>query len=204
MENTAETPFVSLKPGALLAPVPAGMVSCAMPGEKPNIVTIAWAGTVDSDPPMCSVSVRRERYSHHIIRDSGEFVINLCGKDQLKALDFCGVKSGRDTDKFAACGLTPAAVPGFAAPAIAECPLYLACRVASVQELGSHDLFLGRVEQVGVQRAFMDEKGRIDFGKARLIAYNHGNYYALGEALGFFGYSVAAPDVLERRMKQLK
>ena len=93
---------------------------------------------------------------------------------------------------------------GFAAPAVGECPLYLACRVMSVQELGSHDLFLGKVEQVGVQRSLMDEKGRIDFGKACLVAYNHGNYYALGEALGFFGYSVAAPDVLERRMKQLK
>ena len=197
-------PFVSLTPGTLLAPVPAVMVSCALPGEKPNIVTIAWAGTVNSDPPMCSVSVRKERFSHHIIRDSGEFVINLCGRDQLKSLDFCGVKSGREVDKFACCGLTPVPVPGFAAPAVGECPLYLACRVVSVQALGSHDLFLGKVEQVGVQPALIDESGRIDYVQAHLVAYNHGNYYALGEALGFFGYSVAAPDVLERRMKQLK
>ena len=197
-------PFVSLTPGTLLAPVPAVMVSCALPGEKPNIVTIAWAGTVNSDPPMCSVSVRKERFSHHIIRDSGEFVINLCGQDQLKSLDFCGVKSGREVDKFACCGLTPVPVPGFAAPAVGECPLYLACRVVSVQALGSHDLFLGKVEQVGVQPALIDELGRIDYVQAHLVAYNHGNYYALGEALGFFGYSVAAPDVLERRMKQMK
>ncbi len=197
-------PFVSLAPGTLLAPVPAVMVSCALPGEKPNIVTIAWTGTVNSDPPMCSVSVRKERFSHHIIRDSGEFVINLCGRDQLKSLDFCGVKSGREVDKFACCGLTPVPVPGFAAPAVGECPLYLACRVVSVQALGSHDLFLGKVEQVGVQPALIDESGRIDYAKAHLVAYNHGNYYALGEALGFFGYSMAAPDVLERRMKQLK
>ena len=197
-------PFVSLTPGTLLAPVPAVMVSCALPGKKPNIVTIAWAGTVNSDPPMCSISVRKERFSHDIIRDSGEFVINLCGQDQLKSLDFCGVKSGREVDKFACCGLTPVPVPGFTAPAVGECPLYLACRVVSVQALGSHDLFLGKVEQVGVQPALMDGAGRIDYDKARLVAYNHGNYYALGEARGFFGYSVAAPDVLERRMKQLK
>ena len=196
--------FLSLKPGALLAPVPAVMVSCARQGEKPNIITLAWVGTVNSEPPMCSISVRKERYSHGIIRDSGEFVINLCGQDQLKQMDYCGVKSGRDEDKFAACGLTAAAVPGFSAPAIGECPLYLACRVTGVQELGSHDLFLGRVEQVGVKPEMMDEAGRIDFSKARLVAYNHGNYYALGQALGFFGYSVAAPDVLERRMKQLR
>lgn len=196
--------FTALKPGTLLAPVPAVMVSCALPGQKPNIVTIAWAGTVNSDPPMCSVSVRKERYSHDIIRDSGEFVINLVGKAQLSAMDFCGVKSGRDVDKFAACGLTPAAVPGFAAPAVQECPVYLACRVTSVQELGSHDLFLGKIEQVGVKSGLMDEKGKMNLNKAELVAYNHGVYYALGQALGFFGYSVAAPDVLERRMKDLR
>ena len=199
-----DTAFTDLKPGTLLAPVPAVMVSCARRGEKPNIVTLAWVGTVNSEPPMCSVSVRKERFSHDIIRDSGEFIINLVGEEQLKATDFCGVKSGRDTDKFAACGLTPAAVPGFAAPAIGECPLYLACRVASVQELGSHDLFLGRIERVGVKPDLMDEAGRIDYSKAKLIAYNHGNYYALGQALGFFGYSVAAPDVLKRRMEALR
>ena len=195
--------FVPLNPGALLAPVPCVMVSCARAGEKPNIITLAWVGTVNSDPPMCSISVRKERYSHAIIRESGEFVINLCGEDQLKSMDYCGVKSGRDEDKFFACGLTPAPVPGFAAPAVKECPLYLACRVQSVQELGSHDLFLGKVEAVGVKPDIMDEAGRIDYGKARLVAYNHGVYYALGNALGFFGYSVAAPDVLRRRMEAL-
>ncbi len=200
MENT----FVHLRPGTLLAPVPAVMVSCVRAGEKPNIVTIAWAGTVNSDPPMCSVSVRKERWSHDIIRDSGEFVINLCGEEQARGMDYCGVKSGRDVDKFAACGFTPVSVPGFAAPAVGESPMYLACRVVSVQELGSHDLFLGRVEQMGVRGVLLDKAGRIDFRKARLLAYSHGNYYALGPALGFFGYSVAAPDVLERRMKELR
>ncbi|MBO4925408.1 MAG: flavin reductase family protein [Clostridia bacterium] len=199
-----ENGFVQLKPGTLLAPVPAVMVSCARAGEKPNIVTLAWVGTVNSEPPMCSVSVRKERFSHGIIRETGEFVINLVGEDQLKATDFCGVKSGRDVDKFAACGLTPAAVEGFAAPAIAECPLYLACRVTSVQDLGSHDLFLGKIERVGVKKEMMDASGRLDFGRMKLIAYNHGVYYALGGALGFFGYSVAAQEVLERRMREIK
>ena len=196
--------FVNIKPGTLLAPVPAVMVSCALPGQKPNIITLAWVGTVNSEPPMCSVSVRKERHSHPIIRQSGEFIINLCGEDQLNDLDYCGVKSGRDVDKFAERHLTPVPVPSFTAPAVGECPLYLACRVTNVLELGSHDMFIGTIEQVGVNPALMDEAGRIDFSKAKLVAYNHGNYYALGQALGFFGYSVAAPDVLKRRMKELK
>lgn len=204
MEGEDHMPrFVSLKPGALLAPVPSVMVTCA--GEnKSNIITIAWAGTVCSEPPMCSVSVRKERYSHDLIEKSGEFIINLCGKKNLKAMDYCGVKSGRDVDKFAACGLTPLPVPGFSAPAIGECPLYLACKVTSVQELGSHDLFLGRIIEMGVSEEMMDDAGRIDFSRAELVAYNHGTYYELGKALGFFGYSVAAPDVLQRRMKELR
>lgn len=199
-----EQEFVSLKPGTLLAPVPAVMVSCGEKGQTPNIITIAWAGTVCSEPPMCSVSVRKERYSYDIIKKTGEFIINLCGQKQMQAMDFCGVRSGRDTDKFAACGLTPVAVPGFDAPAVGECPIYLACKVKSVQELGSHDLFLGEITQMGVKPGLMDASGKIDFSRADLVAYNHGVYYALGEALGFFGYSVAAKDVLERRMKELK
>lgn len=195
--------FVSLNPGTLLAPVPAVMISCALPGEKPNLITLAWVGTVNSDPPMCSVSVRPTRYSHDIIRDSGEFVINLCGEENLRATDFCGVKSGRDVDKFAACGLTALPVDGFAAPAVAECPLYLACKVVNALELGSHTMFLGEIRRVGVKKELLNANGAVDLGKARLIGYNHGVYYRLGEALGFFGYSVAAPDVLDRRMKQL-
>ncbi len=200
--NMAE--FTSLRPGTLLAPVPAVMVSCARAGERPNIITVAWAGTVCSEPPMCSISVRKERFSHAVIRDSGEFIINLVGQAQARAADFCGVKSGRDVDKFSACGLTPQPVSGFQAPAIAECPLYLGCRVVSCQELGSHDLFLARIETVGVRNELMDAAGKIDFNQAKLVAYNHGVYYTLGPALGFFGYSVAAPDVLERRMRELR
>lgn len=197
--------FQSLTPGTLLCPVPAVMVSCASENERPNIITIAWAGTVCSQPPMVSIAVRKERFSHHILLESGEFVVNLVGEEQLKAADFCGVKSGRDADKFAACGLTAVPVPEMTfAPAIGECPLYLACKTRQVIELGSHDLFIGQIVGMGVQEALMDGAGKIDLKKARLTAYSHGIYHSLGPALGFFGYSVAAPDVYERRMKELK
>lgn len=196
--------FKSLTPGAMLCPVPAVMVSCASEKDRPNIITIAWAGTVCSQPPMVSVAVRKERFSHHILMDSGEFVVNLVGEGQLRAMDYCGVKSGRDEDKFSACGLTPAKVAELQyAPAIAECPLYLACKTEQVLELGSHDLFLGRIVGMGVQEELLDANGRIDLQKAKLVAYSHGVYQSLGPALGFFGYSVAAPEVLERRMKEL-
>ena len=196
--------FKSLTPGAMLCPVPAVMVSCASEKDRPNIITIAWAGTVCSQPPMVSVAVRKERFSHHILMDSGEFVVNLVGEGQLRAMDYCGVKSGRDEDKFAACGLKQTKVAELQyAPAIAECPLYLACKTEQVLELGSHDLFLGRIVGMGVQEELLDANGRIDLQKAKLVAYSHGVYQALGPALGFFGYSVAAPEVLERRMKEL-
>ena len=189
--------FKSLTPGSMLCPVPAVMVSCASEKDRPNIITIAWAGTVCSQPPMVSVAVRKERFSHHILMDSGEFVVNLVGEGQLRAMDYCGVKSGRDEDKFAACGLTQTKVAELQyAPAIAECPLYLACKTEQVLELGSHDLFLGRIVGMGVQEELLD-------ANAKLVAYSHGVYQALGPALGFFGYSVAAPEVLERRMKEL-
>lgn len=196
--------FKSLTPGSMLCPVPAVMVSCASEKDRPNIITIAWAGTVCSQPPMVSVAVRKERFSHHILMNSGEFVVNLVGEGQLRAMDYCGVKSGRDEDKFSACGLTQTEVAELQyAPAIAECPLYLACKTEQVLELGSHDLFLGRIVGMGVQEELLDANGRIDLQKAKLVAYSHGVYQSLGPALGFFGYSVAAPEVLERRMKEL-
>lgn len=198
-------PFETLSPGTLLSPVPAVMVSCAAPDARPNIITIAWAGTVCSQPPMLSISVRKERFSYALISQTGEFVVNLVGKGQLQAADHCGVRSGRDEDKFAVCGLTPAPVPEMRfAPAIAQCPLYLACRVEHTLELGSHDLFIARVVSMGVQKELMDDTGKIDLRRAELIASSHGVYYALGEALGFFGYSVAKKDVLARRMRELE
>lgn len=200
--------FENIKPGTLLAPVPAVLVSVGCEEEgavKTNLLAVAWTGTVCSEPPMLSVSVRRERYSYSMLEKSGEFVVNLVGQKQLKALDFCGVRSGRDMDKFAACSLTRAPAEGMRfAPAVAECPIYLSCKVEHTLELGSHTMFVGRIVGMGVKDALLDADGRIDYARAELIAYNHGTYYALGKALGFFGYSVAAPDVLKRRMNALK
>ena len=205
--NTGRNGYETLPPCTLLNPTPVVLVSCAEKDhpERRNLVTAAWAGTVNSEPPMVSVSLRKERFSHAMIRDSEEFVVNLADEGMCRAVDFCGVRSGRDLDKAEAAGIRyrPAEKMRFA-PAADGAPLSLSCRVRQIIPLGSHDLFLGRVEQVGVKPEMMDEAGRIDYGKMRLAAYNHGNYYALGEALGFFGYSVAAPDVLERRMKQLR
>ena len=200
--------FTQVSAGTLLAPVPAVLVTVGREREgktETNLLTIAWAGTVCSEPPMVSVSVRKERYSHDFIAESGEFVVNLTGQSLLKATDFCGVRSGRDEDKFDACKLTQVPAQGMRfAPAIAESPLYLSCKVVNTMPLGSHTMFVGQIEAVGVRDDLMDQTGRIDFSKADLVAYNHGTYYALGDALGFFGYSVAAPDVLKRRMNGLK
>ena len=196
--------FRTFDPCTLLSPVPAVMVSCCgtAEGDKPNIITIAWAGTVNSDPPMVSVSGRKERFSHDLIARSGEFVVNLVDEARCRALDYCGVRSGRDTDKFADMGL-PAmpAVHMQYAPAIAECPAYLACKVEKVVELGSHDMFIGRVVGVQVRDDLFDGDGSLHLERAGLVGYSHGVYQKNERVLGFFGYSVARPDVLERRMK---
>ena len=196
--------FRTFDPCTLLSPVPAVMVSCRGTDKdaRPNIITVAWAGTVNSEPPMVSVSIRKTRLSHDIIRDSGEFVVNLVDAERCKALDFCGVRSGREVDKFAHCGLTPMPARNMNhAPAIAECPAYLACRVRQVLELGSHDMFIGEVVGVQVRDDLFDEDGSLHLERAGLVAYNHGVYQRSADVLGFFGYSVARPEVLERRMK---
>lgn len=177
--------------GNMLYPVPAVMVSCARKGEKPNIITVAWAGTICSDPVMLSISVRKERYSHDIIKETKEFVVNLTTKDTCFATDYCGVKSGRDVDKFKEMKLTPVAASKVSAPLIDECPVNIECRVVEVKELGSHDMFIAEVVAVHADEAYMDEKGKFDLAKAEPIAYSHGEYYTLGEKVGKFGYSVA-------------
>lgn len=178
------------KPGNMLYPVPAVMVSCARPGETPNIITVAWAGTICSDPAMVSISVRKERYSYGIIKDTGEFVINLVNRDLVRAADYCGVRSGREVDKFKEMGLTPLASEKITAPGIAESPVSIQCKVTQVLELGSHDLFLARVEGVSIDRNYMDEKGKFHLNDTGLISYSHGEYFELGKKLGSFGYSV--------------
>lgn len=177
------------KPGNLLAPVPPVLVSCGNM-EKPNLITIAWAGTINSDPVRVSISVRPERYSHGLISERGEFVINLPTQKILRAVDWCGVKSGRDVDKFKEMGLT--AVPGSAvsAPVLAESPVNLECRVFQTIPLGSHDLFLADIVAIDVDEALLDGSGRLCLEKAGLLAYAHGEYYSLGRRLGTFGYTV--------------
>lgn len=178
------------KPGNMLYPLPVVMVSVADKEGRNNIITIAWAGTICSNPPMVSISVRPERYSYNILKETGEFVINLTTKELTYATDYCGVKSGRDVDKFKEMGLT--ALPGkeVKAPLIAESPVNIECKVTQVIPLGSHDMFLAEVVAVHVDEKYMDEKGKFHLDKAEPIAYSHGDYLATGELLGTFGYSV--------------
>ncbi|MCM1467901.1 MAG: flavin reductase family protein [Alistipes sp.] len=180
----------SWKPGNMLYPVPAVMVSCQRAGEKPNIITVAWAGTICSDPAMLSVSVRKERYSYPIIKETKEFVVNLVTKDLVYAADYCGVKSGRDVDKFAQTKLTPWKMEHINAPGIAESPVNLECVVEDVISLGSHDMFLAKIVGVMADEKYMDEAGKFCLNDSGLVTYSHGEYFTLGEKIGTFGFSV--------------
>lgn len=177
------------------------MISCADNEGKPNIITVGWAGTVNSDPPMVSISVRKERYSHGLIKEKGEFVVNLPNRNLTFTTDYCGVKSGRDINKFEAMNLTPEKASIVSVPIIKECPVNLECVVKQVIELGSHDMFLAEVVATNVDEALLDENGKLDLNKADLICYSHGEYYPLGNPLGFFGYSVAKRKNLKRNQK---
>ena len=174
----------------MLYPLPAVMVSVADKDGKPNIFTVAWTGTVCSNPPMVSISVRPERYSYHCIEETGEFVINLTTKELTKAADFCGVRSGRDVDKFAEMNLTPWPGQKVSVPQIAESPVSIACRVVEERALGSHTMFLAEVVGVTADDRYLDETGRFDINGTGLIMYSHGEYFGLGRKLGKFGYSV--------------
>lgn len=179
------------KPGNMLYPVPAVMVSCADKKGNNNIITIAWTGTICSDPAMVSISVRPERHSYNMIRETGEFVINLTTKELTYATDWCGVKSGREFDKFATMNLTPASGNQLSyAPIIAESPVNIECRVTEIKELGSHHMFLAEVADVLVSEKYMNETGKFELNETGLVAYSHGEYFCLGEKIGKFGYSV--------------
>lgn len=177
------------KGSTLLNPEPPVLVSCGSP-DRPNLITVGWCGTICTQPPMLSISVRPERYSHHLIRESGEFVVNLPTEALVRAVDWCGVKSGRDVDKFAAMGLTAAPASKVGTVLLEESPLNLECKVTQVIPLGSHDLFLAECVAVDVDERLLDEKGKLCLNRARLIVYSHGDYLALGRRLGTFGYSV--------------
>lgn len=185
----------------MLNPVPVVMVTCTDNNGKPNIITLAWVGTINSDPPMVSISVRKQRYSFDLLKQRGEFVINLPSRKLTFATDFCGVKSGRDIDKFEAMKLTPENATKVSVPLIKECPVNLECVVKQVIELGSHDLFLAEVVATHVEEGLLDDNGKLNLHKADLICYSHGEYYPIGESLGYFGYSVTKRKSLKRNQK---
>lgn len=190
-----------VKPSAFLNPVP--LVMCSLGDmEHSNIITLAWAGTVNSDPPMISVSVRKSRYSHQMLKIGGAVCVNLVSARIVREADLCGVKSGRDTDKFAVTGFTKVASPVHGVPMIGESPVNIECTVKQIIELGSHDMFLLNIDAVHVASVLFDENDAVDLSKARLVAYSHGEYYELGKILGFYGYSVAADAALKRRTRK--
>lgn len=183
----------------MIYPLPAVLVSCGRTGGETGLVTVAWTGTLCTDPPLCYVSLRPERRSYALIRRTGEFVINLTTESMARAADWCGVRSGRDfPDKFAAAGLTPAPAAVVSAPVVEESPVSIECRVREVTPLGSHDMFLAEVVNVLVDERFIDPaSGRLDLEAARLLVYAHGEYFALGGLIGHFGWSV-------RKRKRIK
>lgn len=206
----------AFKPGNMLYPLPAVMVSCKYPGDnnpecknpalqgKPNIITVAWAGTVCTNPPMLSISVRPERYSYHIIEKSGEFVVNLTTESLVRATDYCGVRSGREVDKFEEMHLTPLASREISAPGIAESPVNIECRVRQITPLGSHHMILADIVAVTIDDEYMDENGKFHLNDSGLVTYSHGEYFLLGKKLGTFGYSVAKKKTAKKNSAQGK
>lgn len=178
------------KPGNMVTPAPAALVSCQGADGRANLVTVGWCGNINSDPAMLSISLRPERYSHGQIVETGEFVMNLPSTDMAWAVDYCGVVSGRDVDKWQETGLTPVAAQGVSCPAVEEAPLSIACRVVRRLELGSHDMFLATVEDVLVTSSLLDKGGKFRLDRAKLLCYAHGEYYSLGKRCGHFGWSV--------------
>ena len=174
--------------GALLAPLPPAMVSCGSM-EKPNIITVAWCGILATHPPVTYISVRPSRHSYGLIKESGEFVINLTTEELVKSCDLCGIYTGKKVDKFKKCGLTPEASEKVSCPSIGESPLSIECKVREIVPLGSHDMFIADIVSIGVDESLIDENGKLRLDKAKLAAFAHGEYFALGKKLGYFGYS---------------
>ena len=195
---------ISWKAGNMLYPLPAVMVSLTDKEGNSNIITLAWAGTICTNPPMLSVSIRHERYSYKIIKETGEFVVNPTTKELAYATDYCGVKSGKDVDKFGKMRLTKLASEKINSVAIAESPVNIECKVRQIMELGSHSLFIADVVNVRVDSRYIDEKGRFNLAKSELIAYSHGRYYELGKELGTFGYSIKKSKETIKKIKKTK
>ena len=181
----------SWKPGTMIYPLPAVLISCGENEQEYNLFTVAWTGTVCTNPPMCYISVRPERHSYEIIKRTGEFVINLTTASLARATDWCGVRSGRDYDKFAEMGLTAEAAAVVKAPIVAESPVSIECRVKQIVPLGSHDMFIADVVNVLVDEEYINpDTGKLELERADMIAYSHGEYFRLGKAIGHFGWSV--------------
>ena len=179
------------KPGTLIYPLPAVLVSCGATPEEHNLITIAWTGTVCTSPAMCYISVRKERHSYDLIRRSGEFAINITTEAMARATDWCGVRSGRDNNKWEAMGLTPMLTEHISAPIVGESPLSICCRLREVKELGSHDMFLAEVVNVRADTDHLNaETGKLELAETNPLVYVHGGYYELGEKIGKFGWSV--------------
>lgn len=200
-----------IKPANLLAPVAPALIGVADRQGRPNLITVAWIGTVNSEPPMLSISIQPRRMSHKLLLDTGEFTVNLPTESLTKAIDYCGIKSGRDIDKFKECQLSQLKMPGVKAPAVAESPVNLGCRIQKHLHLGSHTLFLAEIVSVLVDDDLFDQQGKIHLEKAGIIAYMHGEYFPVGRGtpyqgnkLGFFGFSQAAPKILKRRLIRKK
>lgn len=187
----------------MLYPLPVVMVSCTDGAHKDNIITVAWAGTVCTNPPMITISIRPERYSYELIKKTKEFVINLTTEKLAKATDFCGVRSGRDIDKFTTLNLTKEKGDHVEAPMIAEAPVNIECKVRDIIKLGSHDMFLADVVAVHVDKELINEKGKFELNQSNPIVYSHGEYYGIGTLLGTFGYSVKK-DIKTKKAKSKK
>lgn len=185
-------PKQNWKGSTLLGPLPAALITCGSM-EKPNILTIAWTGIINTQPPRTYISIRPERYSYPMIKGSGEFVINLTTRQLVRAVDFCGVRSGKDTDKFAECSLTPEPATKVSCPMLAESPLSLECKVIQEIPLGTHNMLLADIVAVNADEKLLSKSGKLCLEKADLIAFAHGAYYELGKELGTFGYSVKKP-----------
>ena len=195
---------INFKPGNMIYPLPAVMVSCGDIDGESNILTVAWTGTICTNPPMGYISVRPERHSYQMIKESGEFVINLTTESLIRATDYCGVKSGRDVDKWQECHLTKEKADTVKCPLIEESPVNIECKVKEIKELGSHHMFIADVTSVHVDEKYMDEKNSFHLNDSGLIAYSHGTYFSLGRKLGTFGYSIRKKKTNIKRKSRKK
>lgn len=192
------------KAGNMVYPLPAVLISCKREGERPNLFTVAWTGTICTNPAMVYISVRKERHSYAIIEETKEFVINLTTESMTKAVDFCGVRSGRTIDKFKETGLHEEEAKVVKVPLVKESPVNIECKVKEIVKLGSHDMFIAEVVGVNVDNKYMNESGKFELAKAKLVAYSHGEYYSLGKLLGTFGYSVRKNKIKLAKKKKEK